>query len=175
MTSNMPTKSGYNKKLKSIYFNKKNPAGFGGRQRLKSALKGTVSDSNISKWLSTTDTYTLHKPLRKKFKRRQYIVAGINSLWQCDLTDLPQLAKFNNGHRYILLQIDVFSRKANAQLLKTKSGKEVSAGFKTILQQEGIPEQLQTDRGKEFLNSEFQSLLKTHNIHHIKGIRGLVL
>lgn len=97
--------------------------------------------------------------------RRKYIVSGINSLWQCDLSDLPQLAKFNNGYRYILLKIDVFSRKANAVPLKTKSGKDVSNSFKKMIQEEK-PEKLQTDRGKEFLNSDFQALLKANNIHH---------
>lgn len=151
--------------IKSTYFNKKHPAGFGGQEKLKKALKNKVSGSLVSDWLQGTDTYTLHKPVKKNFLRRKYIVSGINSLWQCDLSDLPQLAKFNNGYRYILLKIDVFSRKANAVPLKTKSGKDVSNSFKKMIQEEK-PEKLQTDRGKEFLNSDFQALLKANNIHH---------
>ena len=151
--------------MKAVYFNKKHPAGFGGQQKLKKALKQKVSNSKISDWLSSTDTYTLHKPLKKHFLRRKYIVSGINALWQCDLSDLPQLAKFNDGYRYILLKIDVFSRKTDTKPLRTKSGKEVSVAFKAMLEEE-TPQHLQTDQGKEFLNSDFQSLLKNNNIIH---------
>ena len=155
------------KTIQSVYFNVKNPASFGGKKKLKNKLGHKVSDSTVSKWLSSTDTYTLHKPLKKNFPRRKYIVSGINSLWQCDLTDLPQLTKFNNGHRFILLKIDCFTKKASAEPLKSKSAKEVTKAFKIILMREGEnPNYLQTDRGKEFLNSEFQALLKDEKIMH---------
>ena len=53
--------------IKSTYFNKKHPAGFGGQEKLKRALKNKVSGSLVSDWLQGTDTYTLHKPVKKTF------------------------------------------------------------------------------------------------------------
>jgi len=163
----MNTKQRLSNKLKSIYFNAASPAGFSGKSKLKHILKGKVSPQSINKWLSRTDTYTLHKPIKKRFKRRKYVVSGINALWQCDLTELLQFAKYNNGYKYILLKIDVFSRKASAIQLKTKSASDVTNAFKDILKSENsFPDQLQTDKGKEFFNSKFQSMLSSYNIHH---------
>lgn len=98
--------------LKKGYFDPKLPTAFGGKTKLIKSLKrpkSKVKPSQISKWLDTTDTYTLHKPVKRKFKRRQYVVARIDSTWQCDLVDLQKLAKYNRGNKYILFAIDVFS------------------------------------------------------------------
>lgn len=156
-----------NKIIENIYFNPKHHASFGGKNKLKTALKGKIKPSNVSEWLNKTDTYSLHKPVRKNFPRRKYIVGGINNLWQLDLSDLPQLAKYNDGFRYILLTIDVFTRKAYARPLKTKSGKEVSQAFQDILKSNNIKiEKIMTDRGKEFFNKDFKSVLNEYKIYH---------
>jgi len=51
--------------------------------------------------------------------------------------------------------------------LKAKSGNEVMKVIAKIIQDDGrYPKNLQTDRGKEFYNSDVQKLLKKCNINH---------
>lgn len=157
------------KLLKDIYFNAKHTAGFGGKSKLTNVVKGKIPRHKIDEWLSKTDTYNLHKPARKKFKRRKFVVTGLNALWQTDLTDLNKISNFNDGNKYILLNIDVFSRRANAIPIKSKSGRDVTEAFEKLIKLEGCyPKQLQTDDGKEFFNSHFQSMLKGYKINHYK-------
>ena len=58
--------------------------------------------------MSGQETYTLHPPVRRNFLRRRIIVIGIDDQGQADLIDLTKLKKFNNGHTFVLVVIDVF-------------------------------------------------------------------
>jgi hypothetical protein len=111
------------------------------------------------------DAYTLHKPVRKRFRRRRTYSKGINDLFQADLADMSALARQNDGNRYILTCIDVFSKRAWAIPLKTKSGDCVKLAFEKIFEDE-IPNMIQTDKGTEFLNSTVQALFTRHAIKH---------
>lgn len=109
----------------------------------------------------------LHKPLRKKFKRRRTIVKGLHDLWQSDLAQMDLFARENNGYSYILVVIDCFSKFVWAKPLKNKTGLEVTQAFSYILKHsKTTPKNLQTDQGKEFFNRDFQNLLKSKNINH---------
>ena len=65
----------------------------------------------------------------------------------------------------MLTCIDVFSKHAWAILLKSKTGKDLVEGFKTILKSGRKPKHLQTDKGSEFLNRIFQQFLRENDIH----------
>lgn len=163
----MPSKNKHDNTIKKEYFNPKNPASFGGKGKLIKALKGKVKSTDVIDWLSGTDTYTLHKPVKKIFKRRKFITSGKDSLWQADLIDFPQLAKHNDNHRYILIVIDVFSRKLSARATQTKTASEVSRVFKEIIANENRkPIQLHTDQGSEFMGKQFQTMLRNYKIQH---------
>ena len=63
--------------MNESYFDVTNPVSYGGVHRLaKQYGSKTASD-----WLHTQDTYTLHKPIRKKFPRRKTFAKGINDLF----------------------------------------------------------------------------------------------
>ncbi len=144
-----------------IYYNVKHPAGYGGAYKLKAA----TTHGNVMKWLSGQPPYTLHKPMLRKFPTRPYRTRGINDLWQMDLMEMIPYAKINNGYKYILTCIDVFSRFARALPLKSKGGLETAKAIATWLH-EVKPIHIQTDQGKEFYNTHVQSLFKTYNINH---------
>ena len=119
----------------------------------------------MKKWLITQDAYTLHKPARKRFPRNIYFADGIDQTWQMDLVEVQQLAKSNRGYRYILTCIDVFSKFAWARPLKDKKGPTVRDALEEIFEEGRQPTQLQSDKGKEFLNKNVGKLLKDRNIH----------
>ena len=54
----------------------------------------------------------IHKPIRRHFKRNRVIVGGIDQQWQMDLADMQSMQKCNDGYRYLLVCIDVFSKYA---------------------------------------------------------------
>ena len=76
------------------------------------------------------------------------------------------LGSENDGYKYILTVIDLFSRYAWARPLKSKRGDEVAAAFRDIFNSEDgrIPKRVQTDQGKEFENREVRALFARHNI-----------
>ena len=45
--------------------------------------------------MSQQQTYTLHKPVKRKFPRNKIITAGLDVDWQADLADLSGLKKYN--------------------------------------------------------------------------------
>ena len=51
--------------------------------------------------------------------------------------------------------------------LKNKTGESLVNGFQSILDLGRSPEKLQTDKGTEFLNRNFQSFLKESNIYFL--------
>lgn len=110
----------------------------------------------------------LHRSARKNFPRRSYVMRGINDTFQADLIEMIPWARENRGHRYILMMIDVFSKKAWAKALKNKTGAEVTKAMTAIFESnpKNIPRNLHTDEGKEFYNIQFQRLMEKNGINH---------
>ena len=54
----------------------------------------------------------MHKRIIKKFKWRYVYSPGIDAIWTSDLILIPKYAKQNNGFKYILTIMDVFSKFA---------------------------------------------------------------
>lgn len=138
-----------------------------GKNKSKFVKKKKIEKLNIREEIIEE----LHKPMRKNFPRRKVITFGIDDLWQADLVEmnsgqLKGISRINNGFSYILTVIDVFSKYAWAIPVKDKSGKTVTATMKSIFQNKRIPKYLQTDKGKEFYNTDFKLLMKEYNIHH---------
>ena len=64
----------------------------------------------LIEWLEAQDVYTLHRPVRKRFPRNPYTLNNIMDIWECDLVDVQGLSKHNDGIKYLLSVIDVFSK-----------------------------------------------------------------
>lgn len=108
----------------------------------------------------------LHKPIRRKFKRRSTVVKGIKDLFQADLAQLDAYARLNKNFKYALIVIDCFSKYVWARPLKTKNAEEVVKAFESIFKEGACPRNLQTDQGTEFFNSRFKLLMKKYGILH---------
>ncbi len=151
--------------LNNAYFDPKRVGSYGGVDALHRASK--LRRPAVERWLASQDAYTLHKPVRRHFKRRRVIVGGRNQQWQADLVDLTRLKTHNDGITFLLTVIDVFSKRAWCVPLKNKSGASLVAAFERLLSGGGeTPNALQTDKGSEFLNRPLQTLLKSRGVHH---------
>lgn len=105
----------------------------------------------------------LRRPGITKFPRLPYFAWGLNDQWQLDLIDYGKSAKI-----FILTKIDVFSRRADASVLRNKSAPSVLRGFKEIVARNGRPNSVQTDEGKEFLNETFREYCRENRIYPFK-------
>ena len=77
--------------LKRVYIDPKCVGSYGGVNALRRVTRAPVKA--VKQWLSEQDAYSLHKPVRIRFKRRHVIVGGRNHQWQADLVDLSKLKK----------------------------------------------------------------------------------
>src|ERR1700712_4630359 len=129
--------------LKKIYYDASHPAGFSTAENLFKAAKEELPNLNINEvkdWLSGELTYTLHKPIRRKFKRNPIIVEQIDQQWEADLVDMQEFdskirnrkKRLNSGYNYILTVIDVLSKYAWAVPLKDKRAISIVNAFNTI-------------------------------------------
>ncbi|GBN66759.1 hypothetical protein AVEN_169118-1 [Araneus ventricosus] len=88
--------------LEKFYKNLEEPASFAGLNALSRAVRNRIKTKDIKKWLETEESYTLHKAVRRKFKRNRVIVGGIDEQFQADLLDMQFLSKYNSEYKYLL-------------------------------------------------------------------------
>ena len=112
--------------LAETYYDPAKVGSFGG---IKSLSRG-ANGNNVKDWLIAQETYTLHNPIKRKFRRRKTKSIGIDHLWQIDLADVSSLSNHNDGHRFLLTCIDCFSRYAWAVPLKNKNSTSVVNAFR---------------------------------------------
>lgn len=111
----------------------------------------------------------IHKPARRKFKKRKIITLGIDDLWAADLLIMTNYSAENDGYKYILNVIDTFSKYAWNEPLKKKNGFAIAEAFKKIVSTaihngHSTPNLLHTDKGLEFRNKEFKTVLDGYGI-----------
>jgi len=125
-----------------------------------------MTKKNLRAWLDKQDPYTLHRPIRRCFARNPYSVNNVMDVWECDLVDVRSLAKFNDKYKFILSVIDVFSKFLYLIPLRSKTGTVVASAFQSIFKdpKQRRPMRVRTDKGKEFLNKNFQVMLKREGI-----------
>ena len=92
----------------SVFYDPEHAASFSTARKLKAAVGQNLGV--IQRWLQEQDSYTLHRPVRKRFPRNPYTVTNIMDSWELDLVDVQSLARINEKYRYLLAVIDVFSK-----------------------------------------------------------------
>jgi len=147
--------------LRQIYYNPEHPAAYGGVSALVRA--SGLSEAVVKDWLKGQSSYSLHKPARKRYSTRHYITSGINHQWQADLVDMQAYARDNDGFKHILTVIDMFSRRAWAEAVKSKTTRDMVGAFTTIFDSEK-PIKLQTDQGLEFESRDMQRFFHENDV-----------
>lgn len=153
--------------LGGVYYDATNPASYGSVTSLYKAVKPVIPSltfARVRRFLQRQDVYTLHGQLRKRFKRRKTLAKGLNYQLQMDLVDLNSIKGYNNNSRYLLTAIDVFSRKAYVQPLRSKHHNAVLKALERLFKDCPYPKYLQTDQGLEFLSGPVKTYLRDKNI-----------
>ena len=105
----------------------------------------------------------MHKPVVHHFRKRTVYVSGIDEIWAADLVDMQSFAKDNDGVKYLLTVIDVFSKYGWIVPLNDKSGKSTAAGFMKIFTSGRKPGKVWVDKGREFYNTDVKKLVELYS------------
>ena len=121
-----------------------------------------IKNENIS---SKELAEELHKPIIRKFKNRKVHSSFIDNIWDADLADMQLISTFNEGFRFLLCAIDIFSKYAWVVPLKDKKGITVTKAFQKILKESNRkPNKIWADKSSEFYNRSMKSFLQKNNI-----------
>ena len=154
------------------YYNIRNEAGYGGARNIirinkkENPKENKKEKERINSWLSTQDTFTLHRTLKGRFNRLHYTPSNIDDTWEIDLAVLVNLQKYNDGYCYIMGVIDILSKFVWVEVLKDKKMTTVAEAFEKILKRanDRKPLLLRADLGSEFIGSALQKTLKKYDI-----------
>jgi hypothetical protein len=140
-------------KIKRMYLNPSVKGSFAG---LNSFMKNnpTLKKDKVEKVLRTIPTYAENVPALRRFPRRRVIVPGIDEQWAGDLIDISKYSKWNNNHTFLFCLIDILSKFAFVEPIKSKKSEDTLKAFKKILKYSGRkPRMVQVDKGNEFKGS----------------------
>ena len=145
-TASDPKYDGYEKRLASMFskFFDKKSSGSGAADSLanKSPTEANYQPEN-----------ELHRQIIRKFNRRKLYSSFRDNIWGVDLADIQLLSKYNKGIKYLLCEIDLFSKYAQAVPLKGKRGISVVNAFQKIISKTRKPNKIWVDEGSEFYNN----------------------
>lgn len=154
-------------KIETLYSNPSIPGSLSGLNSVYHELKKVIPKlrrKDVLEWSKTSLPYSLHRPCRRRFKRERIMMNNIDYLWEYDLVDMTHLKKENDNVTFLLTCIDTFSKYAWVRPLKRKTAVNVNEAFLNILNDGRKPQKLRFDKGTEFVNKEFQTILKKEKI-----------
>jgi hypothetical protein len=77
---------------------------------------------------------------------------------------MQHYAKYNDGYKYLLAVIDVFSKYGWMRVLNCKSGIEVATALRDITDSSGRkPQLVWSDKGNEFYNQHVKSVVSIYS------------
>ena len=106
------------------------------------------------------------KPPKKNYPSNKTKIKSIDDTWSSDLLDMNDYGSKNNkGYRYILVVIDNFSKFGWTIPLKKKFYQSITDAFSEIIKSSNRkPNLLETDDGKEYVNTIFNEFLNNNKI-----------
>lgn len=125
-----------------------------------------IKKNEIKEYLSQQTEQEQLKIKKPKKKKQGHIIAlTYKENAQMDIYDMSKYKSTNKNYKYILVLIDVFTRKVWAYPLKKKNSNDVLQGLLTIFE-EYVPGSITSDSDSSFLSESVQQLLNDKNIYH---------
>ena len=146
-------------KLKKLYSQGK--ASYGSIKSLQKA--SGFSEKKVKIFLQSKNAYTKFRQATRKFNRLPAYAKHVNEIWCLDLAFMDKLARFNNGVKYLLVGIDIFSRFVRVQPMKSKNASDTVTAFQKMITTKNCPSKLWTDKGTEFAGP-FKEFCKKNDI-----------
>lgn len=146
--------------IKRMYDDYSTSAGLGVTkfyEHLADSYLGITRD-RVRTFLQQQKAFQLTRPYKKKINR-PVLSKHVDYLWSMDLIDMARFSWHNNGNRYILVVVDVFSRYVYTAALKRKEAGLVADALSDMISDEHKPKHLLSDNGGEFM-AEVKELCK---------------
>jgi len=103
---------------------------------------------------------------KKQRKKPGHVVAfHPDERYEMDLIDMTNFSRSNGGYGWIMLIIDIFTRKLTAYLLKDKTEPSIIKGLEEFFEDHD-PDVILTDRESGFKSRETSKLMKEHEVVH---------
>jgi hypothetical protein len=159
--------------LSKIYNDSSNPAAFAGIRPLwKEAQKidKRITLKDVKHYLEGHRTYSLMRPRRVHFPRSKTFASGFMSDCHLDLADFSALSRTNKGYKYLLLGIDVLSKRVFVEPLRSKKSPEMVIAFDNLFKSMPmVPMRCFTDLGGEFRNKLLKEYFEKEDIHKLEA------
>ena len=124
-----------------------------------------ISQSRARKILEHVDSYNMHREYKKPSVYNPFYVHKRREQVQTDLIDISKLASVNRGVRFLLLLIDIFTKRMWVYPLQNKKAPTVEKALRLWLETiDQAPVQLGSDRGLEYSNRAVQNLLRQYKV-----------
>jgi len=124
-----------------------------------------ITTKKAKEILEKIDGYTLHREYKKPKVYNPYYVHKRREQIQGDLIDVSKIARQNGGTKFLLLLIDIFTKKMWVYPLLNKSARVVKDALTRWLDSlRTLPKKLVTDNGTEFTNRNVQQLLTDRGV-----------
>ena len=138
-------------------------------QEIYTKVKSVPSyTAKIKEFLANYEGHSVFKPVRHNYPRRRIKAFFPFQIMMSDTINYRQYGMpFNRNFKYIMVLVDVFSKKAYVAPLKTLSALDSVKGMEDMLKDcDTLPNTIITDKGLEYYNFKMKSLFERKNIRH---------
>jgi len=164
MSSSSITKA----ELIKLYTSPGHPIAFSSPGTVYHFFKKEIPLRFIQNVLKSVDAYTLHREYKKAKVNNPHYSYFRRYDFQCDLIDIAGLKTDNDGVTFLLLIIDLFSRKIWLYPQTSKTAKNTEIGLNRWIQEIGnsTKKRLLSDSGLEFRANSSKEWFKKNNVIH---------
>jgi hypothetical protein len=158
--------------IASVYYDPKQPGSYYGTVKKihenNLLRQHKITSDQIRKWLMSQEASTVHRGIKRKFRRNRVLAVYRYDMMDADLADFSSMSKENDGYNFLLMAIDILSRKLYAVPIKNKGNVEIIRGMKIIMSKTPKPvRKIRTDAGGEFTSNVIENYFKSLKIKHI--------
>jgi hypothetical protein len=141
---------------------------FPGKKKLyelakKNGVKATLKA--VDEFLNNQKVAQVFTKKNQRKKPGHIVAFHPDERYQMDLIDMTNFSRSNSGYGWIMLIIDIFTRKLAAFMMKDKSEPSIIKGLEQFFE-EHDPDVITTDNESGFKSRETSKLMKEHEVVH---------
>ena len=125
-----------------------------------------VTIEGVKRWLSSQPVYTLYRPARKNYRRRQIESFFPGDVVQIDIMVMDRFITWNT-HKYVLLAYDTYSKYLMAVPIHDRKPATVQAAIELMFRESPFTwASIFWDKEGAFISRHVQAFLKSEGIHN---------